>query len=228
MVQFDGRPLAYDYSDLDILVLTYAVSVHKSQGSEYPCVVIPLLTQHYVMLQQNLVYAAITRGKKLVILEGSKRALHALDGQVERCCKRLIQVLLCPFSNFTIVLCDIVSPVSGSTSHSSLILRFNSLVHHKCLRWCKVPPYIFTQHGGYGFFRSSGNACPGGFGSHRPSESGIRHSILFRTERVSCFLPRAIVCRASTMLFAYRMPFKAPKKTVAGAACRSALERLKL
>jgi exodeoxyribonuclease V alpha subunit len=74
-VIFDARPVAYDYSDLDELVLAYAVSVHKSQGSEYPCVVIPLLTQHYVMLQRNLIYTAITRGKKLVILVGSKRAL---------------------------------------------------------------------------------------------------------------------------------------------------------
>jgi exodeoxyribonuclease V alpha subunit len=74
-VLFDSTPVAYDYSDLDELVLAYAVSVHKSQGSEYPCVVIPLLTQHYVMLQRNLIYTAITRGKKLVILVGSKRAL---------------------------------------------------------------------------------------------------------------------------------------------------------
>lgn len=74
-VLFDGRRVAYDYSDLDELVLAYAVSVHKSQGSEYPCVVVPLLTQHYVMLQRNLIYTAITRGKKLVILVGSKRAL---------------------------------------------------------------------------------------------------------------------------------------------------------
>ncbi len=74
-VVFDGRAVTYDYSDLDELVLAYAVSVHKSQGSEYPCVVIPLVTQHYVMLQRNLVYTAITRGKKLVVLVGSKRAL---------------------------------------------------------------------------------------------------------------------------------------------------------
>jgi exodeoxyribonuclease V alpha subunit len=76
-VLFDGKPVVYDYTDLDelVLVLAYAVSVHKSQGSEYPCVVIPLLTQHYVMLQRNLIYTAITRGKKLVILVGSKRAL---------------------------------------------------------------------------------------------------------------------------------------------------------
>ncbi len=73
-VVFDGRRVSYDYSDLDELILAYAVSVHKSQGSEYPCVVIPLLTQHYVMLQRNLIYTAITRGKKLVILVGSKRA----------------------------------------------------------------------------------------------------------------------------------------------------------
>jgi exodeoxyribonuclease V alpha subunit len=74
-VMVDSRRVTYDYSDLDELVLAYAVSVHKSQGSEYPCVVIPLLTQHYVMLQRNFIYTAITRGKKLVILVGSKRAL---------------------------------------------------------------------------------------------------------------------------------------------------------
>ena len=74
-VVFDGRTVTFDYSDLDELVLAYAVTVHKSQGSEYPCVVIPLVSQHYVMLQRNLVYTAITRGKKLVVVVGSKRAL---------------------------------------------------------------------------------------------------------------------------------------------------------
>jgi exodeoxyribonuclease V alpha subunit len=75
MISFDGREVAYDYTDLDEIVLAYAVSVHKSQGSEYPAVIIPLLTQHYVMLQRNLIYTAVTRGRKLVIIIGSKRAL---------------------------------------------------------------------------------------------------------------------------------------------------------
>ena len=74
-IAFDGRVVEYDYSDLDELVLAYAVSVHKAQGSEYPCVVIPLLTQHYILLQRNLMYTAITRGKRLVIVVGSKKAL---------------------------------------------------------------------------------------------------------------------------------------------------------
>ena len=74
-ITFDGRSVTYDYADLDELVLAYAVSVHKAQGSEYPCVVIPLLTQHYILLQRNLLYTAITRGKKLVIVVGSKKAL---------------------------------------------------------------------------------------------------------------------------------------------------------
>ncbi|MCL5126691.1 MAG: ATP-dependent RecD-like DNA helicase [Deltaproteobacteria bacterium] len=74
-INFDGRSVVYDYSDLDEIVLAYAISVHKSQGSEYPCVVIPLLTQHYVLLQRNLLYTAITRGRKLVIIIGSKKAL---------------------------------------------------------------------------------------------------------------------------------------------------------
>jgi exodeoxyribonuclease V alpha subunit len=74
-VTFDGREVVYDYSDLDELVLAYATSVHKSQGSEYPCVVLPLHTQHYALLQRNLLYTAVTRGRKLVVLVGSKRAL---------------------------------------------------------------------------------------------------------------------------------------------------------
>ena len=74
-VDYDGRPVVYDFTDLDEIVLAYAVSVHKSQGSEYPAVVIPLLTQHYLMLQRNLLYTAITRGKRLVVIIGTKKAL---------------------------------------------------------------------------------------------------------------------------------------------------------
>ena len=74
-VVYDGREVAYDFADLDELTLAYAISVHKSQGSEYPAVVLPLLTQHFVMLQRNLLYTAITRGKKLVVIVGSRRAL---------------------------------------------------------------------------------------------------------------------------------------------------------
>lgn len=74
-ITFDGRSVVYDYSDLDELVLTYVVSVRMAQGSEYPCMVIPLLIQHYILLQRNLLYTAITRGKRLVIVVGSKKAL---------------------------------------------------------------------------------------------------------------------------------------------------------
>jgi exodeoxyribonuclease V alpha subunit len=72
---FDGREVAYEEADLDELVLAYACSIHKSQGSEYPCVVIPLHTQHFVMLKRNLLYTAITRGRTLVVIVGTKRAL---------------------------------------------------------------------------------------------------------------------------------------------------------
>jgi exodeoxyribonuclease V alpha subunit len=75
VVLFDGRAVVYDFADLDEIVLAYAVSVHKSQGSEYPAVIIPVLTQHYVLLQRNLIYTAVTRGKKLVVLVGTKKAL---------------------------------------------------------------------------------------------------------------------------------------------------------
>ncbi len=74
-VQFEERLVNYDYNDLDELTLAYAISVHKSQGSEYPAVILPLLRQHYVMLQRNLIYTAITRAKKLMIIVGDKRAL---------------------------------------------------------------------------------------------------------------------------------------------------------
>ncbi|MFC2032819.1 ATP-dependent RecD-like DNA helicase [Chloroflexota bacterium] len=74
-VRFEDRVIDYDWSELDELVLAYAISIHKSQGSEYPAVVIPLLTQHYIMLQRNLLYTAITRAKRLVVLIGSKRAI---------------------------------------------------------------------------------------------------------------------------------------------------------
>jgi exodeoxyribonuclease V alpha subunit len=75
VVNFEGRPVGYDFGDLDELALAYALSIHKSQGSEFPCVVIPVHTQHYMMLQRNLLYTAVTRGKKLVVLVGTKKAL---------------------------------------------------------------------------------------------------------------------------------------------------------
>ncbi len=75
VVRYDDRPVAYDFQELDELAPAYAVTVHKSQGSEYPCVVLPLHTQHYVMLQRNLLYTGITRGKKLVVLVGTEKAV---------------------------------------------------------------------------------------------------------------------------------------------------------
>jgi exodeoxyribonuclease V alpha subunit len=74
-VDYDGRHVAYDWSEADQLVLAYAISVHKSQGSEFPAVVMPLVTQHYLMLQRNLLYTAITRARKLCVLVGSRRAI---------------------------------------------------------------------------------------------------------------------------------------------------------
>jgi exodeoxyribonuclease V alpha subunit len=75
-VDFDGRIATYERGELDQLVHAYAVSVHKSQGSEYPAVVIPLATQHFMMLQRSLLYTAVTRGKKLVVIVGSRRAVQ--------------------------------------------------------------------------------------------------------------------------------------------------------
>jgi exodeoxyribonuclease V alpha subunit len=74
-VRYDERMVEYEDSDLDELACAYACSIHKSQGSEYPCVVIPVHTQHYVMLRRNLLYTAVTRGRKVVVLVGSRRAV---------------------------------------------------------------------------------------------------------------------------------------------------------
>ena len=75
IVEMDSGRVSYDFSELDELIHAYAVSIHKSQGSEYPAVVIPIMTQHYMMLQRNLLYTGITRGKKLVVLVGTKKAV---------------------------------------------------------------------------------------------------------------------------------------------------------
>jgi exodeoxyribonuclease V alpha subunit len=75
-VDFDERVVPYEFSELDDLVPAYAISIHKSQGSEYEAVVIPIMMQHYVLLQRNLIYTGITRGKKLVILVGEAKAFH--------------------------------------------------------------------------------------------------------------------------------------------------------
>jgi len=72
---FDGRPVTYDYGELDEIVLAYATTIHKSQGSEYQVVVIPVVTQHYTMLHRNLIYTGVTRGKRLVVMVGQRRAL---------------------------------------------------------------------------------------------------------------------------------------------------------
>jgi exodeoxyribonuclease V alpha subunit len=74
-IQFNGRRVIYDFLELDDLTLAYAITVHKSQGSEYPCVILPVSTAHYIMLQRNLLYTAVTRAAKMMILVGSKQAL---------------------------------------------------------------------------------------------------------------------------------------------------------
>ena len=80
IVAFDGKPVKYDGGDLDELVLAYATTIHKSQGSEYPAVVVMIHSQHYMMLQRNLLYTAITRGRKLVLLIGLP---YAVDKAIE-------------------------------------------------------------------------------------------------------------------------------------------------
>src|SRR5436853_634270 len=75
VASFDGRSVTYGFGELDMLVPAYAATIHKSQGSEYPAVIIQVLTQHYPMLQRNLLYTGVTRGKRLVVLVGQKKAV---------------------------------------------------------------------------------------------------------------------------------------------------------
>jgi exodeoxyribonuclease V alpha subunit len=85
VIAFDGRPVTYGFGELDEIVLAYATTIHKSQGSEYPAVVIPLTTQHYPMLQRNLIYTAVTRGRRLVVIVGQKKAMAiAVKGKQTR------------------------------------------------------------------------------------------------------------------------------------------------
>ena len=77
-VLFDGdRPVEYGFEDADQLTLSYAITVHKSQGCEFPAVVLPILSQHSIMLQRNLLYTAVTRAKKLLVLIGGRKAIYA-------------------------------------------------------------------------------------------------------------------------------------------------------
>jgi len=75
VIQFENREVIYDFGELDEVSLAYAISIHKSQGSEFPDVIVPVVIQHYMLLQRNLIYTAITRGKKMVVLIGQKKAL---------------------------------------------------------------------------------------------------------------------------------------------------------
>jgi exodeoxyribonuclease V alpha subunit len=84
-INFDGRTVAYDFGELDEVMLCYATTIHKSQGSEYPAAVIPIMTQHYMMLERNLLYTGITRGRKLVVLVGQTKAVGiAVRGNRDR------------------------------------------------------------------------------------------------------------------------------------------------
>jgi exodeoxyribonuclease V alpha subunit len=75
VVDFEGRQIKYDLDEIDELTLAYAISVHKSQGSEYPAVIMPVVTQHYMLLQRNLIYTGLTRARQLAIIIGSKKAM---------------------------------------------------------------------------------------------------------------------------------------------------------
>ena len=75
-INFDGKSVVFPFGELDTIVPAYATTIHKSQGSEYPAVIIPIMTQHFIMLQRNLIYTGVTRGKKLVVLVGQEKAVY--------------------------------------------------------------------------------------------------------------------------------------------------------
>lgn len=75
LIRFDGRDVVYDFGELDEISLAYAITIHKSQGSEFPVVILPVAMQHFLLLQRNLVYTGLTRGKKMVVILGEKKAL---------------------------------------------------------------------------------------------------------------------------------------------------------
>jgi exodeoxyribonuclease V alpha subunit len=83
-IDFDGRDVVYDYADLNEITLAWATSIHKSQGSEYPVVILPLYTQHYIMLSRNLFYTGLTRAKKLALIVGSEKAIAIAVKQVKQ------------------------------------------------------------------------------------------------------------------------------------------------
>ncbi len=83
-IDFDGREVTYDYADLNEITLAWATSIHKSQGSEYPVVILPLYTSHYVMLSRNLFYTGLTRAKKLALIVGSSKAIAIAVKQVKQ------------------------------------------------------------------------------------------------------------------------------------------------
>lgn len=97
VIEFDGRPVTYGFGELDEIALAYATTIHKSQGSEYPAVVIPLTTQHYPMVQRNLLYTAVTRGKRLVVIVGQRKAMAiAVKGKQTRRRWSKLRELLAP------------------------------------------------------------------------------------------------------------------------------------
>jgi exodeoxyribonuclease V alpha subunit len=101
-IEFDGKEVEYLFGELDQVALAYAVSIHKSQGSEYPAVVIPFMMQHYMMLRRNLLYTGITRGKKMVILVGQKNAIGmAVKGRIEGRRWSKLEEWLCSLSAVT-------------------------------------------------------------------------------------------------------------------------------
>jgi exodeoxyribonuclease V alpha subunit len=95
VISFDERRVIYQFEELDEIVPAYAITVHKAQGSEYPAIVMPLLTQHYMLLQRNLLYTGVTRGRKLVVVVGEPRALRMAikNNRTQRRCTWLAQRL---------------------------------------------------------------------------------------------------------------------------------------
>jgi ATP-dependent exoDNAse (exonuclease V) alpha subunit len=143
-IDFDGKIVAYDFYDLDEINLSYAISIHKAQGSEFKCVIVPILTSHYMLLQRNLLYTAITRAREVVILIGSKKAIGmAVNKYIVEKTPFNIRFFLLPLNS---EYSNDVFPLFGFPINKFIECLFKNLVNSYLFKLSsKSPSHIISQ-----------------------------------------------------------------------------------